>query len=204
MAARGRFSRAPSAPPHRQRCKGRGTAAGRAAARRTRNAGDAPRPWEKNAAGASTTTGGEDAKGSKMTRVQKYDNVLTARVSDADFRAVCERCDEEEISRSEYLRYVVRMVADDARNAERGGVLLDGRSMRKMSRELVKWGHHYNQGMHALNSIKFALDHGRMDADWISAKLDQCELLLAQVDEGRSEIAAGLASLEERAIVGGD
>lgn len=139
-----------------------------------------------------------------MTRVQKYDNVLTARVSDADFRAVCERCDEEEISRSEYLRYVVRMVADDARNAERGGVLLDGRSMRKMSRELVKWGHHYNQGMHALNSIKFALDHGRMDADWISAKLDQCELLLAQVDEGRSEIAAGLASLEERAIVGGD
>ena len=139
-----------------------------------------------------------------MARTQKYGNVLTARVSDADFRAVCERCDEEEISRSEYLRYVVRMVADDARNAERGGVLLDGRSMRKMSRELVKWGHHYNQGMHALNSIKFALDHGRMDADWISAKLDECELLLDQVNEGRSEIASEIASLEERALVGGD
>lgn len=139
-----------------------------------------------------------------MTRVQKYDNVLTARVSFADFCAVCERCDEEEISRSEYLRYVVRMVADDARNAERGGVLLDGRSMRKISRELVKWGHHYNQGMHALNSIKFALDHGRVDADWISAKLDECTLLLAQVNEGRSEIASGIASLEKRAIVGGD
>ena len=76
--------------------------------------------------------------------------------------------------------------------------------MRKISRELVKWGHHYNQGMHALNSIKFALDHGRMDADWISARLDECELLLAQVNEGRSEIASGIASLEERAIVGGD
>ena len=139
-----------------------------------------------------------------MTRVQKYDNVLTARVSDADFRAVCERCDKEEISRSEYLRYVVRMVADDARNAERGGVLLDGRSMRKISRELVKWGHHYNQGMHALNSIKFALDHGRVDADWISAKLDECTLLLTQVNEGRSEIASGIALLEKRAIVGGD
>ncbi len=139
-----------------------------------------------------------------MARTHKYGNVLTARVSDADFRAVCETCDEEEISRSEYLRYVVRMVADDARNAERGGVLLDGRSMRKISRELVKWGHHYNQGMHALNSIKFALDHGRVDANWISAKLDECTLLLAQVNEGRSEIASGIASLEERAIVGGD
>ena len=139
-----------------------------------------------------------------MTNVLKYDNVLTARVSDADFRAVCERADEEELTRSEYLRYIARMVADDAANADRGGVLLDGRSMRKLSRELVKWGHHYNQGMHALNSIKFALDHGRMDADWISAKLDECELLLDQVNEGRSEIASEIASLEERAIVGGD
>lgn len=140
----------------------------------------------------------------KMTKVLKYDNVLTARVSDADFRAICERADEEELTRSEYLRYVARMVADDAANADRGGVLLDGRSMRKLSRELVKWGHHYNQGMHALNSIKFALEHGRGDLEWISGKLDECALLLAQVEEGRSEIASELDALEGRAIVGGD
>lgn len=139
-----------------------------------------------------------------MTKVLKYDNVLTARVSDADFRAICERADEEELTRSEYLRYIVRLVADDAANAQRGGVLLDGRSMRKLSRELVKWGHHYNQGMHALNSIKFALDHGRGDLEWVSGKLDECALLLAQVDEGRADIAKRISSLEERAIVGGD
>ena len=139
-----------------------------------------------------------------MTKVLKYDNVLTARVSDADFRAVCERADEEELTRSEYLRYIVRLVADDAGNAQRGGVLLDGRSMRKLSRELVKWGRHYNQGMHALNSIKFALDHGRGDLDWVSGKLDECALLLAQVDEGRADIAKSISSLEARAIVGGD
>lgn len=139
-----------------------------------------------------------------MTKVLKYGNVLTARVSDADFRAVCERADEEGLTRSEYLRYIVRLVADDAANAQRGGVLLDGRSMRKLSRELVKWGHHYNQGMHALNSIKFALDHGRGDLKWVSGKLDECALLLAQVDEGRADIAKSISSLEARAIVGGD
>ena len=117
----------------------------------------------------------------KMTKVLRYDNVLTARVSDADFRAVCERADEEGLTRSEYLRYVARMVADDAENAKRGGVLLDGLSMRRLSRELVRWGHHYNQGVHALNSIKFALDHGRGDLEWVSSKLDECALLLAQV-----------------------
>ena len=139
-----------------------------------------------------------------MTKVLKYGNVLTARVSDADFRAVCERADEEGLTRSEYLRYIVRLVADDAANAQRGGVLLDGRSMRKLSRELVKWGHHYNQGMHALNSIKFALDHGRGALEWVSGKLDECALLLAQVDEGRADIAKSISSLEARAIVGGD
>lgn len=140
----------------------------------------------------------------KMTKVLRYDNVLTARVSDADFRAVCERADEEGLTRSEYLRYVARMVADDAENAKRGGVLFDGLSMRRLSRELVRWGHHYNQGVHALNSIKFALDHGRGDLEWVSSKLDECALLLAQVDEGRCEMAGELASLEGRAIVGGD
>ena len=54
----------------------------------------------------------------KMTKVLKYGNVLTARVSDADFRAVCERADEEGLTRSEYLRYIVRLVADDAANAQ--------------------------------------------------------------------------------------
>lgn len=72
------------------------------------------------------------------------------------------------------------------------------------SRALVRWGHHYNQGVHALNSIKFALDHGRGDLEWVSSKLDECALLLAQVDEGRCEMAGELASLEGRAIVGGD
>ena len=139
-----------------------------------------------------------------MTKVLKYDNVLTARVSDADFLAVCERADEEELTRSEYLRYVVRMVAEDVTNEKRGGVLLDGRSIRRLSRELTKWGHHYNQGMHALNSIKFALDHGRGDLEWISGKLDECALLLTQVNEGRLEIAGELAALKARAIVGGD
>lgn len=141
----------------------------------------------------------------KMTKVLRYDNVLTARVSDADFRAVCERADEEGLTRSEYLRYVARMVADDAENAERGGVLLDGLSMRRLSRELVRWGHHYNQGVHALNSIKFALDH-RKGRTWSGCPASSTS---ARFCSRRSTRVAArwrgeLASLEGRAIVGGD
>ncbi len=43
-----------------------------------------------------------------------------------------------------YKRFVVRMIADDAGNAGYGGVLLDGKSVRKIQREIVRWGYHYN------------------------------------------------------------
>lgn len=157
----------------------------------------------------------EDAKGpapkpaaalaSALRALRRYESKAEENPpSELDRQALGEIADEEGLTRSEYLRYVARMVADDAENAKRGGVLLDGLSMRRLSRELVRWGHHYNQGVHALNSIKFALDHGRGDLEWVSGKLDECALLLAQVDEGRCKMAGELASLEGRAIVGGD
>ena len=139
-----------------------------------------------------------------MTRVLNYDNVLTCRVSDGDFRKVCEACEKEGLSRSQYLRFVVRMIADDAGNAGKGGVLLDGRSVRKIQREIVRWGYHYNQGMHALNAIKYQLEHGRCDYEWIGGKLDETALLLSEVEDGRKSLSSQLSQLESRAIVGGE
>ena len=60
-----------------------------------------------------------------------------------------------------YKRFVVRMIAGN------GGVLLDGKSVRKIQREIVRWGYHYNQGMHALSAIKYQLEHGRIDYELI-------------------------------------
>lgn len=139
-----------------------------------------------------------------MTRVLNYDNVLTCRVSDGDFRKVCDACEKEGLSRSQYLRFVVRMIADDTDNAHKGGVLLDGKSIRRIQREIVRWGYHYNQGMHALNAIKYQLEHGRIDYEWIDGKLDETALLLTEVEDGRKSLSSQLEHLESRAIVGGD
>ena len=139
-----------------------------------------------------------------MTRVLNYDNVLTCRVSDDDFRKVCDACKKEGLSRSQYLRFVVRMIADDAGNSGKGGVLLDGRSVRKIQREIVRWGYHYNQGMHALNAIKYQLEHGRCDYEWIGGKLDETALLLTEVEDGRQLLSSQLEDLRAHAIVGGD
>ena len=138
----------------------------------------------------------------KMTKVLRYDNVLTARVSDADFRAVCERADEEGLTRSEYLRYVARMVADDAENAKRGGVLLDGLSMRRLSRELVRWGHHYNQAVHALNTIALLVRRGSPPKPpELEAMLGRALSALEEVEAGRRVLEAALTEVADSIAV---
>lgn len=67
-----------------------------AGTRRLAPCGGCPAPLGRNAAQASTVSRRRRMRRTmKMTKVLKYGNVLTARVSDADFRAVCERADEE-------------------------------------------------------------------------------------------------------------
>lgn len=168
------------------------------------HAGDAPRPWKTQIRQQTATVATYAKEAIPMTRVLNYDNVLTCRVSDGDFRKVCEACGKEGLSRSQYLRFVVRMIADDAGNAGKGGVLLDGKSVRKIQREIVRWGYHYNQGMHALNAIKYQLEHGRCDYEWIGGKLDETVLLLTEVEDGRKSLSSQLSQLESRAIVGGE
>ncbi len=96
---------------------------------------------------------------------------------------------------------MVRLVADDAGNEKRGGVLLDGRFMRRLSASSSGGGTTTTRGC-ALNSIKFALDHGRGDLGGCPASSTS-----ARFCSRRSTKDADIAkriSLEARAIVGGD
>ena len=130
---------------------------------------------------------------------------VTFRMEGGDYDALCERCERAGLSKSEYLRYLVRIpLSTEANAGDEHRILVDRRALWAMSRELAKWGYHYNQGVHALNSIKFALDHGRGDLEWVSGKLDECALLLAQVEDGRGELSRKISGLAQHAIVGGD
>ena len=43
-------------------------------------------------------------------------------------------------------------------------VVVDRTTAAKLSREMTRWGHHYNQAVHALNAIAYYLRANEMDA----------------------------------------
>ncbi len=58
--------------------------------------------------------------------------------------------------------------------------------------------------MHALNTIKYQLEHGRIDYEWIGGKLDETALLLTEVEDGRRLLSSQLEDLRAHTLVGGD
>ena len=85
---------------------------------------------------------------------------VTFRMEGGDYDALCERCERAGLSKSEYLRYLVRIpLSTEANAGDEHRILVDRRALWSMSRELTKWGYHYNQAVHAMNLINFHARH---------------------------------------------
>lgn len=71
---------------------------------------------------------------------------VTFRMEGGDYDALCERRERASLSKSEYLRYLVRIpLSTEANAGDEHRILVDRRALWAMSRELTKWGYHYNQ-----------------------------------------------------------
>jgi hypothetical protein len=138
-----------------------------------------------------------------MQRDRRFEHVVTIRLSDKDYEKLLAACDAAELSKSEYLRYVIRLVTEETYATSRGGVLLDTESMRRCARELRRWGHHYNQAVHAMNAIALQSRKLNIDHRWLEAQIEIIERELAQVNAGRAELSDLLNALESRAVIGG-
>ena len=59
-----------------------------------------------------------------------------------------------------------------------------GRPPRSFTREMRRWGHHYNQAVHALNAIAYYLRANDMDAPDVLEELDRASDKLAAMQPG--------------------
>ena len=92
--------------------------------------------------------------------------------SDSSPHALRERCERVGLSKSEYLRYLVRIpLSTEANVGDEHRILVDRRGLWAMLRELTKWGYHYNQAVHAMNLINFHARHGRVDRDLVAESI---------------------------------
>ena len=136
--------------------------------------------------------------------VKGKEHRVTFRMEGGDYDALCERCERAGLSKSEYLRYLVRIpLSTEANAGDEHRILVDRRALWAMSRELTKWGYHYNQAVHAMNLINFHARHGHVDRDLVAESIPTIERELADVNGAAREMAAELGRIGADSLVEG-
>lgn len=121
---------------------------------------------------------------------------VTFRMDEADYAELCARCERAGLSKSEYMRLLVRIpVSTEANAGEEHRILFDRKAMWAMSRELRKWGYHYNQAVHALNTVKYFIERGKAGSDVLEGKGPLIEEELGKVRENAARLEAELARI---------
>lgn len=136
-------------------------------------------------------------------RNESKTRTLSFRLAEDDYETLVKRCREAELSQSKYLRYLIRipLTTDGGATEDASCIVLDKMTMRKMSKELTRWGYHYNQAVHALNSINYYITNGKVKEDLLDGKAESIELALIDVNENAQRIVCELASLQDNMVV---
>lgn len=129
--------------------------------------------------------------------------LITCRLSEDEFSTFLEHAHDLELSKSDYLRFLIRIpVTADGLSVEGGCISLDMDSVANIYSELVRWGRHYNQAVKALNTIARQMTRGRIDENTIAELLERANKNLAETDKGRKEILDQMYRIETLTLVG--
>ncbi len=128
-------------------------------------------------------------------------------------RQIHVRMSEGEVKRAKALARSLGMTLSDlirtllqlpTSSIEEGGslVVIDRTTAVKLAREMRRWGHHYNQAVHALNAIAYYLRANDMDTLDVLEELDLASGKLAAMQPGIEELRREAEAISERAIAG--
>ena len=125
--------------------------------------------------------------------MERHPKQLHVRMSEAEIASAKRLARELGMTVSDLLRVLLQLPAEAARG---GGplVVVDRTTAARLSREMTRWGHHYNQAVHALNAIAYYLRSNDMDAPEVVEELARAERTLAGMQPGieslRKEVSA--------------
>lgn len=121
------------------------------------------------------------------------------------------RMSEEEISRakglaaalgmtlSDLVRVLLQLPAESVAGADRL-VVVDRTTAARLAREMRRWGHHYNQACHALNSIAYYLRANEMDTLDVMDELARAAAKLEAMQPGIDALRRETAAMTGRAL----
>lgn len=91
---------------------------------------------------------------------------------------------------SELVRVLIQLPTDYTAEGARTAVVLDRASVGRLEREMRRWGHHYNQAVHALNRIAYYAERG-------SLKTDEAHRLLRKAEGNLEDLNVAVVDLRD-------
>ena len=160
----------------------------------TLHAGDTPRPW----ASARPLIPRFEEASRKMERHPKQRHV---RMSDREMESAKSLARELGMTVSDLVRVLLQLPAEEARGGARL-VVVDRTTAARLSREMTRWGHHYNQAVHALNAIAYYLRANDMETSEVVEELSRAERKLAEMQPGVESLRRAVVELSGSVLAG--
>ena len=137
-----------------------------------------------------------------MKRGTTYTYTVSFRLEEGDHERLLSTCRSLGVSQSQYLRYLIRLPAVPEPGDQEAAVIVDRKSIGLIARELRNWGYHYNQAVHALNVIKYGIEHGSLEPGEAARNSEKALLLLGEVEDGRTAMERRMADLQGACVMG--
>ena len=121
------------------------------------------------------------------------------RISERELAAAQALAGELDMTVSDLVRVLLQLPADSVGTGARL-VVVDRTTAAKLSREMTRWGHHYNQAVHALNAIAYYLRANDMDAPDVLEELARAERKLDEMRPAVDSLRREVAKLSGKAL----
>ena len=121
------------------------------------------------------------------------------RMSERELAAAKALAGELDMTVSDLVRVLLQLPADSVGTGARL-VVVDRTTAAKLSREMTRWGHHYNQAVHALNAIAYYLRANDMDAPDVLEELARAERKLEELRPAVESLRGEVAKLSGEAL----
>lgn len=133
--------------------------------------------------------------------MERHPKQIHVRMSEGEAKRARALAKRLGMTLSDLIRTLLQLSASSIK--EGGGlVVIDRTTAVKLAREMRRWGHHYNQAVHALNAIAYYLRANDMDTSDVLEELDRASGKLAAMQPGIEELRREAEAISERAIAG--
>ena len=134
--------------------------------------------------------------------MERHPKQIHVRMSEAEVERAKLLAADTGMTLSDLIRVLLQMPSSSIEEGARL-VVIDRTSAAKLTREMRRWGHHYNQAVHAMNLINFHARHGHVDRDLVADSIPTIERELADVNAAAREMAAELGRIGADSLVEG-